>query len=118
MNRSEVLTEYLEGHGWSDLVVPHDPNSYGVLSQHYLKELEAEWETENQPFTIMEFLLKIDPQLVIPVHYSGAEDSRYNNNSILSRGELLTWITETSQLAGINSRFLIPEAGQVIPLQN
>ena len=116
MKRSEALNEYLEGLTWTDVTAPHDSAGYSESSRNYFIQLEEEWELVNQPFTILEFLQRIDPQRIVPVHYSGAEDLKYYNDSILSGQELLSWISQTAQSSGLYPRFIIPEAGQIIPL--
>lgn len=116
MDRSKALKAFIKDLSWKDVTAPHDQRAYGESNWTYFRQLEDEWNLEEQPFTILEFLRRIDPQLVVPVHYSGAEDSKYYSESILSGHELLSWIIRASQSTGIDSRYLIPETGQVIPL--
>ncbi|MEN8230059.1 MAG: MBL fold metallo-hydrolase [Bacteroidota bacterium] len=116
MDRSKALKRFIDGLSWKDVTAPHDHPASGEAAGSYFRQLEDEWNLAEQPFTILEFLKRIEPQQVMPVHYSGAEDSRYYSESILSGKELLSWIIHSSQSAGIASRYIVPEAGQVIPL--
>jgi len=116
MKRSDALQKFLKGLQWEDVIEPHDPITAGESTQTYFRKLKEEWNVMGLSLTILEFLRRIEPQLVMPVHYSGAEDLKYYGESIVPASELLSWITRTAESAGIGSRFIIPDSGQVIPI--
>jgi glyoxylase-like metal-dependent hydrolase (beta-lactamase superfamily II) len=112
--RSDALNGFLEGFSWKTIADPHRPDETGGITGSYFKKLQQEWDPQQQPFTILEFLGRIMPRLVLPVHYSGGEDQRHYGREIFNGKELLAWIRHTAQRAGIHSRFMIPLSGQSI----
>ncbi|MCK5135807.1 MAG: MBL fold metallo-hydrolase [Bacteroidales bacterium] len=116
MERSEALNAFLDSLDWEELTTPHGPEACGKTTRSYFKTLRDGWSILHQPFTILEFLKKIEPRRVMLVHYSGTEDSAYYNEPILPAHELQDWVTRTAQIAGIDSHFIVPEAGQIISI--
>ena len=112
--RSQVLSDFLEKLSWEDVTLPHELSAFSETTLTYFRQLKEEWNSITQPFTLIEFLKKIEPRHVVPVHYSGAEDLKYNSESILSANELYLWLTRTAETAGLKSHFIVPETGQII----
>jgi len=114
-SRSEVLTGFLEQLTWETVMIPHQISYREKPHQQYFLQLKTEWDVNRQPCTILEFLHRIKPQMVLPVHYSGAEDWRYHQEPMMTSMELLSWMETTARETGLGSVFRIPEARQVIP---
>lgn len=116
MERDSTLRSFIETLSWEDLTAPHELPLQEESFINYFSQLKKEWDLSTQPFTVMEFLRKIDPKLLVPVHYSGAEDSRYHREKILDGAGLRSWIEHTMKSEGLLSEILLPLPGQVIPL--
>ena len=114
LQRNESLTSYLETLGWEEVTGPHSMSVAGESTRAYFNGLKEEWSLSDQPFTVVEFLQKIEPLQVVLVHYSGMEDAKYHDEAILNSGQLLNWITRTAHDSGIGSRFIVPQTGEVI----
>lgn len=114
--RNSVLKTFIGGLTWEELAYPHELQSAGESARDYFRQLKEDWNPATQPFTILEFLPRIEPGLVLPVHYSGAEDARHHHEAILDGEGLLSWISLILHSRGITSACRIPEPGQVIPL--
>ncbi len=116
LERSDVLHSFLENLTWSDVTAPHEGFDSGEPSREYFQQLKCEWDLTWQPFTLLEFLRIIEPKQVVMVHYSGAEDLKYYNESVFTAKQLSSWAIRTAESVGINSQLIVPNTGQVIPI--
>jgi len=114
--RSERLNAYLSTLDPVDLTVPHQPGRANEAATSYFNAFLKDFDVEQQPFTVLEFLKRVTPQRVVLVHYSGNEDLKYYREPILPAGELLFWADRTAFTAGIKSEIIIPTTGQIIRL--
>ncbi|MCK4745956.1 MAG: MBL fold metallo-hydrolase, partial [Bacteroidales bacterium] len=110
LERSGPLQAFLQEMEQDSFTTPHQEE----VRRSYFKQLGKEWNVATQPFTILEFLNRIGPQKVALVHYSGSEDQKYYGEPMLTAGELEDWVKETASDGGIDSAFIIPEAGEEI----
>ena len=116
MERSEALESFLKELKWEEMTAPHKLATSGRCNRDYFNELREEWYIPDQAFTLLEFLQKVEPARVMPVHYSGAEDLKYYSKAILTPGELSSWIRKTSLSAGLRSNFTVPGPGDVLDI--
>jgi glyoxylase-like metal-dependent hydrolase (beta-lactamase superfamily II) len=114
--RSEVLRDFLNELSLEEIETPHHLDRSTEPVKSYFRQLRKEGLIQEYPHSIIEFLRCIEPVKVVPVHYSGAEDRKYHGQDVLTSSQLKSWITQTAVSAGISVEFLVPEAGQVIPL--
>lgn len=114
VKRNDTLETFMEKLEWETVCGPHELQEAGDQSRAYFNQLKEEWSTDKQALTIMEFLKRIRSERVMLVHYSGMEDQKYYGQESLPSGELLSWVSSTAALAGIDSKFIIPESGQII----
>lgn len=116
MKRSEILGSYAAELSWTQLTTPHLQEGISSKNREYLSLLELEWKMERLPLTILEFLERLRPKQLMLVHYSGAEDRKYNGEEILSAPDLQSWASDTVSRAGISGEIVVPESGQRIQL--
>ena len=95
---------------------PHDQGKSGDRRRAYFEQLEKEWNLATQPFTILEFLKRVEAKKVVLVHYSGNEDQKYYHMPMCTPGQLGDWVNEVALAAGIRSACIIPNPGAKIPL--
>lgn len=115
--RGEVLSRYLEQLTWEKVVEPHTLSSRRKAHRTYFQQLKSEWNVNRQATTILEFLHRITPGVVVPVHYSGAEDQRHYHEQVMTGRDLLSWASAVARNSGIDPDFLVPQPGQVIQVQ-
>jgi len=116
LKRSKTLEAFAGQLGWEQVSSPHLVAGMSDKSQAYLSFLEQEWAPAEQPLSILEFIKKICPKQVLLVHYSGAEDRKYNGEEILSSDGLQSWASDTALEAGFSGRIVVPETGQRISI--
>lgn len=116
MGRSKLIMDYYGALSWDQMLLPHQADSLNSVGRDFLIQVEEDWSISDQPLSIMEFLQKTEPQSVMPVHYSGAEDLKYHGKAMLSEEELSDWIQAVSSKAVLKSAFVFPGAGEVINL--
>jgi len=114
--RSENLKAFAAELDWKQVSLPHLHKGSCEKNQEYLAQLEQEWNPATLPLTIMEFMERIRPKQLVLVHYSGAEDRKYNGEEILSARGLLDWASDIVSRAGIPGEILVPESGQRIQI--
>jgi len=114
MLRSDHLRSYIENTGIDDMLRPHKGTGADQESSAYFSTLRKEYDSATQPFTILEFIKKIQPKAVMLVHYSGSEDTTCYGESILSKSGLFQWADETARSAGLETSFIIPSAGKIL----
>jgi glyoxylase-like metal-dependent hydrolase (beta-lactamase superfamily II) len=116
MKRSGTLLDFAEELDWEQLARPHLQEGISEGNRSYLSLLEQEWNPAGIPMTIMEFMDEIRPKQTMLVHYSGAEDRKYNGEEILSTPGLQDWASQMLAKAGIHGEILVPETGQGIQI--
>ena len=83
-------------------------NRYSEYFQYFKNQ--SDWEN-GIPFTVFNLIEQILPKTVIPVHYSGLEDEKYYNKSILNSIEMQNWLNNSAQEFGLSTTFVIAEIG-------
>ena len=116
LERSEVLQSFLEKLTWEDVTDPHHVSASAEQSRTYFQQVRDEWNVVRQPFTLLEFLRIIEPQQVVMVHYSGAEDLKYYSESVFTASQLSSWAIRTAESVGLSSKLIVPNTGQMIPI--
>jgi glyoxylase-like metal-dependent hydrolase (beta-lactamase superfamily II) len=116
MERSEPLCSFLGETDLPGLTGPHLGGGAGEATASYFKRFTAEWDAQTQPFTLLEFLSRIDARRVVLVHYSGTEDQKHYGEPMLSAAQLRKWVAETASGAGAGASFIIPEPGEEIDI--
>jgi glyoxylase-like metal-dependent hydrolase (beta-lactamase superfamily II) len=112
MKRSDILESFAIELEWKQVASPHLQEGISSRNREYLSQLEQEWRSAQSPLTIMEFMDQIRPKKLMLVHYSGAEDRKYNGEEILSARELHSWASDTLRQSGIPGEIVVPETGQ------
>ena len=108
--RSRSLKDFLQGMQYEDFISPHIQEG-AAAEKPYFDELGAEWDTEIQPYTILEFLKMISARQAGLVHYSGTEDLKHYGEPQLSGEQLLNWSKVIARGSGTGSQILIPDVG-------
>jgi glyoxylase-like metal-dependent hydrolase (beta-lactamase superfamily II) len=116
MERSEPLCSFLGETDLHGLTGPHLGGGAGEATASYFERFTAEWDPQTQPFTLLEFLSRIDARRVVLVHYSGTEDQKHYGEPMLSAAQLRKWVAETASRAGAGASFIIPEPGEEIDI--
>ena len=116
LGRSGVLREFIHGLHWDQIQKPHQLSLCSKPVRDYFRQLKSQWPLRNQPFTILEFLQKIEARMVLPVHYSGAEDVKYHQEPMLSPAHLSGWIRQVSYSVGLSCNFDFTPTGQVLEI--
>jgi glyoxylase-like metal-dependent hydrolase (beta-lactamase superfamily II) len=114
MRRSDTLHAFLRETGNEKFSGPHLGGGPGRTTADFMEQVMAEWDSATQPFTVLEFLARINARRVMLIHYSGTEDQKYYGASVLSADGLRKWVTETAARAGCGSKFMIPEPGEEV----
>jgi phosphoribosyl 1,2-cyclic phosphodiesterase len=83
-------------------------NNYSEYFQ-YFKYL-SDWK-KDIPFTVFDFIERIHPKIAIPVHYSGLEDEKYYNKTILNSVEMQNWLNNSVLQFSLSTTFVIAEIG-------
>ena len=112
MSRSEILESFAAELSWKQLMAPYLQEGVNSKNREFLSLLQLEWEREQLPLTILEFMEQVRPKKVMLVHYSGAEDRKYNGEEILSAPDLHAWASDTVRQTGISGEIVVPESGQ------
>lgn len=112
--RNKTLEAFAEDLSWDKVSAPHLKKGISEKSRAYLSQLENEWDPAKVPLTILEFLSEVQPKGVMLVHYSGAEDRKYNGEEILSGPQLGAWASQTAGQAGFVGEILVPLSRQRI----
>ena len=110
--RSEALKTFLNDNHPEHFTAPHLKEGSSRKTELYLDQVMQEWSMTDQPFTILEFVKRLDPGRVFLVHYSGAEDQIYYSEPQLSEEQLIHWVKETAKALRVRSEFIIPRAGE------
>ena len=114
--RGPVLEEFVALFARETILAPYR-GDYGAFANNpYYAELMEGGALSGQSFTLVEFLEKIQPRRVMPVHYSGAEDLRHSGESQLTRSGLGDWLENVLRKAGIGSKVIMAESGQTITI--
>jgi glyoxylase-like metal-dependent hydrolase (beta-lactamase superfamily II) len=116
LKRSITLEKFAAELDWKKVSGPHLQEGISEKNLAYLRQLEQEWDPKRLPLTILEFMKGISPKQSMLVHYSGAEDRKYNGEAILSSQGLLDWTSDTARQTGITGKIIVPAAGQRIQL--
>jgi ribonuclease BN (tRNA processing enzyme) len=116
LKRGKNLETYAAELSWKQVALPQLQEGISEDNREYLSQLEQEWDTTLIPLTIMEFIKGINPLRVMLVHYSGAEDRKYNEEEILSTGGLQDWASRTLVQADISGEIIVPFSRQRIRL--
>ncbi len=113
-DRSEPLQSFLKETAADQFTLPHEQEETGASTASYLEQVRSEWDVGTQPFTILEFLNRIEASRVVLVHYSGTEDHTYYGEPMLSAEQLDQWVNKTASQAACGSRFVIPATGEEV----
>lgn len=116
LRRSESLIKFAAELDWQKLSGSHFKEGISKKNLAYLSRLEQEWDPGRLHLTIVEFMKEISPKQAMLVHYSGAEDRKYNGSEILSGQGLLDWASGIAEQTGISADIIIPASGQRIQL--
>jgi glyoxylase-like metal-dependent hydrolase (beta-lactamase superfamily II) len=114
--RSKTLEAFAGELKWTQAATPQLQEGISAVNRNYLSQLEREWDPDDLPLTVLEFMERIRPGQVMPVHYSGAEDRKYNGEEILSTKELQDWASDTARKAGISGEIMVPVSGSRIQI--
>ncbi len=116
LKRNQGLEAFIKELSWEQVSAPHLQAGISEQNQVYLSQVQKEWNSAEQPLSILEFLRRTSPDQVLLVHYSGAEDGKYYEEKVLNSNGLQAWASESAMQNGISSRILVPGTGQRISL--
>lgn len=108
----ESLINFMNNLKLEVVLEPHTGLPSGNRYSGYFKYLkdQSDWK-EGIPFTVFDFIERIHPKTVLPVHYSGLEDEKYYNKSVLNNLEMQNWLNNSAQQFGLSTNFVIAEIG-------
>ena len=79
----------------------------------FSSELKNEKNWKNRLcFTLAALVMKIQPEITLPVHYSGQEDEKYYGEEILCSTGLRKWLKELEPRINFSTSFEVPENGR------
>ncbi len=91
-------------------------SDYAYLPE-YFESLKAQLKNKNDLcLTVFDLVQKINPEMTLPVHYSGQEDKTYYNKSILNSMDLQNWLNNTSNKLSFTTTFVVSEIGDFFPV--
>jgi glyoxylase-like metal-dependent hydrolase (beta-lactamase superfamily II) len=114
--RTDTLETFAAELNRTQLVAPQLQEGINEHNQSYLTQLKQDCDPASLPLTILEFSEKIRPKQLMLVHYSGAEDRKYNGEEILTTLQLQEWASRTLEGSGIPGKIRVPLAGERIQL--
>ncbi len=114
-SRGPLLARFTDDITWEAITAPHRPGG-GKPDVAFLDELKGEGVPGDQSFTLLEFLTRIGPARLMPVHYSGTEDMTHHGEPVLNKAELEIWVKQRLKERGIPARLLMPESGEIFDL--
>ena len=83
----------------------------------YFENLKAKLKNKNDfCLTVFDLVKKINPEITLPVHYSGQEDKSYYHKTILNSKGLQNWLNNMSGKLSFTTTFMVPEIGDFFPV--
>ncbi|MEE4199054.1 MAG: MBL fold metallo-hydrolase [Bacteroidales bacterium] len=113
--KASRLQEFIEHHSIGLLLTPHlkpdAPESYVSCFDYFL---EKSFSLDHFIFDNLSFIRRIQPKKVTFLHYSGAEDEKYYQQSLLNPSALKSWIEKQMNYRSLAPVVIIPFVGQCI----
>lgn len=114
--RGDVLEKFIASFSWETIMASYEGNRTKLSDVPYFTALMKEETLSGQCFTLVEFLEKLYPKQVIPVHYSGTEDLKHWGEPLLNRTEMRAWLENIFRALDIRSQPVMAGSGQIVPL--
>lgn len=112
-NKSSFLKDYINKHSVGLLLSPHlkpyTPIYYSNCFDYFLNQ---EFTIQYFIFDSLSFVEQIQPKQVVFLHYSGNEDKKYYQESILNSCELQAWIKNIIRNHSVETTVTVPYVGQ------
>jgi len=115
--KPNYLMKFIHNHSMGLLLTPHlkayAPISYANCFNFFL---ENDFTLHQFIFDSLSFVKYTEPKQVVFLHYSGIEDEKYYQESILNPSELQSWIKNIIRNHSIDTAVTVPEVGQCIDI--
>jgi phosphoribosyl 1,2-cyclic phosphodiesterase len=112
-NKPPFLADYINKHSVKFLLSPHLKPSVPIYySKCFDYFLNSKFTIQHFIFDSLSFIEKIQPEQVVFLHYSGSEDEKYYQESILNSNELQIWTQNVIQNHFIEATATVPYVGQ------
>jgi glyoxylase-like metal-dependent hydrolase (beta-lactamase superfamily II) len=115
LERDPVLRDFLKVKGADDFQAPHLGEASPAV-RTLLDQVKGEWEPARQPFSVIEFCLRIRPRKLCLVHYSGSEDRKYHGRDPLNTAQLEEWAIQAARASGLPTEVHVPLSGEEISI--
>lgn len=113
--RSEILTDFIKKNTIELILYPHMHNqiadNYSGCFDYFLNK---KLPLTDFIFSISSFVELIKPKRAALIHYSGSEDEKYYDQSILNTTELGLWIEDQFQKYNLKTKFIVPYVSEHI----
>ncbi|HAF29018.1 MAG TPA: hypothetical protein DCG75_08215 [Bacteroidales bacterium] len=113
--RSEILSDFIKKSSVESVLYPHLNNQ---IADNYCRcfdyFLNKELLLTDFIFSISSFVELIKPKKAALIHYSGSEDEKYYEQSILNSAELGLWIEDQFQKSNLKTKFIVPYVSEHI----
>ncbi|MGM0505423.1 MAG: MBL fold metallo-hydrolase [Bacteroidota bacterium] len=115
--KPNYLEKFIHNHSIGLLLTPHlkayAPISYSNCFNFFL---ENNFTLHHFIFDSLSFVKQTKPKQVVFMHYSGNEDEKYYQESILNHSELQSWIKNIIRNHSIDTTVTVPGTGQYIDI--
>ncbi|MBE9512122.1 MAG: MBL fold metallo-hydrolase [Bacteroidetes bacterium] len=109
---NDYLSPWIKGITMEDLFLPHLSNDKNTVLPEYLKLLTKDGcRPKDMYWSLLEWVKRLSPEKTLLVHYSGREDEKYHDKSLMDGPQLEAWAKQQAVVKGIHCEFAVPETG-------